>query len=174
VYDALPGRSLLTWPDYVVVGVLLSSMLLVGAWFEKRQTSTREFFLGSRSVPSWAACLSFVATEVSAVTIISVPATAFVENWVPAVLRRLGRGQAVIALFIPVLSIRMHHHLSVPGVRFGRLTQTTASLLSHAAFGSGVRLMAACAMSVLLGAHLPAIVLIVVSTAALGGMRAVI
>src|SRR6266567_6413308 len=79
--DWLPGRSLLTWPDFVVVGVLVSSMLVVGAWFEKRQTSTREFFLGSRSVPWWAASLSFVATEVSAVTVISVPATAFRENW---------------------------------------------------------------------------------------------
>ena len=31
--------------------------------------------------PWWAACLSFLATEISAVTIISVPATAYSENW---------------------------------------------------------------------------------------------
>ena len=32
-------------------------------------------------MPWWAAFLSFLATEISAVTIISVPATAYSENW---------------------------------------------------------------------------------------------
>jgi len=31
-------------------------------------------------VPWWAACLSFLATEIGAVTIISVPATAYSEK----------------------------------------------------------------------------------------------
>jgi hypothetical protein len=56
-------------------------MVGLGLWFRRRQTSTTEFFLGNRRVPGWAAALSFVATEVSAVTIISVPATAYLENW---------------------------------------------------------------------------------------------
>ena len=46
--------SLLTWPDFAVAAAFLAAMVVVGAWFEKRQTSTREFFLGSRSVPWWA------------------------------------------------------------------------------------------------------------------------
>ncbi len=55
---------MLTWPDYT-----------------KRQHDTVDFFLARRRVPAWAACLSFLATEISAVTIISVPATAYSENW---------------------------------------------------------------------------------------------
>jgi SSS family solute:Na+ symporter len=168
----------------MVVGVLLSSMLVVGAWFEKRQTSTREFFLGSRKVPWWAACLSFVATEVSAVTIISVPATAFRENWeylqffIGSAAARL----VITYLFIPAFySFNCTTIYEFLGMRFGRLTQTTASLFFFVTrlMGSGVRLMAAClAMSVLMGWHiLPVIVLFILISVAymgMGGMRAVI
>jgi SSS family solute:Na+ symporter len=174
----------LTWPDYAVVAALHASMVVVGAWFEKRQTSTREFFLGGRTVPWWAACLSFVATEVSAVTVISVPATAFRENWqylqffVGSAAARL-----VIAwLFIPAFySFDCTTIYEFLGKRFGRLTQTTASLFFFVTrlLGSGVRLMAAClAMSVLIGWHIaPVIVLFILISIAymgLGGMRAVV
>jgi len=168
----------------MVVGVLLSSMLVVGAWFEKGQTSTQEFFLGSRKVPWWAACLSFVATEVSAVTIISVPATAFRENWeylqffIGSAAARL----VITYLFIPAFySFNCTTIYEFLGMRFGRLTQTTASLFFFVTrlMGSGVRLMAAClAMSVLMGWHiLPVIVLFILISVAymgMGGMRAVI
>jgi solute:Na+ symporter, SSS family len=66
-------------------------------------TITGDFFLARRRVPWWAACLSFLATEISAVTIISVPATAYSENWeyaqffVGSSLAKL----AVAFLFIP-------------------------------------------------------------------------
>jgi SSS family solute:Na+ symporter len=159
-------------------------MLLVGAWFEKRQTSTREFFLGSRSVPWWAACLSFVATEVSAVTIISVPATAFVENWEYL---QFFVGSAAARLVITYLFIPAFYRFDCTtiyeflGVRFGRLTQTTASLFFFVTrlMGSGVRLMAAClAMSVLIGWQIaPVIVLFILISVvymSLGGMRAVV
>jgi SSS family transporter len=159
-------------------------MVVVGAWFEKRQTTTREFFLGSRNVPGWAACLSFVATEVSAVTIISVPATAFAENWEYL---QFFLGSAVARLVIAYLFIPAFYRYECTtiyeflGARFGGLTQTTASLffLLTRLLGSGVRLMTACvAMSVLLGWHiLPVIVLFILVSAAymaLGGMRAVV
>jgi len=159
-------------------------MVVVGAWFEKRQTGTQEFFLGSRNVPWWAACLSFVATEVSAVTIISVPATAYRENWEYL---QFFIGSAAARLIITYLFIPAFYRFNCTtiyeflGMRFGRLTQTTASLFFFVTrlMGSGVRLMAAClAISVLMGWHiLPVIVsfiLISVVYTGLGGMRAVI
>jgi hypothetical protein len=75
------GDALVSGADFGVLAVLLVGMVGVGFYFRRRQTSTHEFFLGGRTVPGWAAALSFVATEVSAVTIISVPATAYRENW---------------------------------------------------------------------------------------------
>src|SRR5215470_11783997 len=50
-------------------------------FFTREQHDTVDFFLARRRMPWWAACLSFLATEISAVTIISVPATAYSENW---------------------------------------------------------------------------------------------
>src|SRR4051812_16983104 len=65
----------------LVLAGLLAMMIGIGYRVGGHQTNTQDFFLARRKIPWWAACLSFVATEVSAVTIISVPATAFMENW---------------------------------------------------------------------------------------------
>src|SRR5262249_33773136 len=135
-------------------------------------------------VPWWAACLSFVATEVSAVTIISVPATAYLENWEYL---QFFIGSAAARLVIAYLFIPAFYRFDCTtiyeflGKRFGQLTETTASLffLVTRLLGSGVRLMAAClAMSVLMGWHiLPVIVVFILISVAymgMGGMRAVI
>jgi solute:Na+ symporter, SSS family len=74
------GESRLSWVDGGVLAFFLLVMVGVGFFFRRQQTSTHQFFLAGRKLPVWAACLSFVATEVSAVTIISVPAIAFMEN----------------------------------------------------------------------------------------------
>ena len=64
---------MLTWPDYAVLVGSLLVLLAIGGAFARQQHDTLDFFLARRRVPWWAACLSFLATEVSAVTIISVP-----------------------------------------------------------------------------------------------------
>ena len=76
-----PAAGGLTWPDYAVLFVALAGLLLIGGAFTREQRDTSDFFLARRRIPWWAACLSFLATEISAVTIISVPATAYSENW---------------------------------------------------------------------------------------------
>src|SRR3989441_11446796 len=93
----------LTWLDYAVLAGSLIVLLAIGASSTRQQRDTVDFFLARRRVPWWAACLSFLATEISAVTIISVPATAYSENWeyvqffVGATLAKF----AVAYLFIP-------------------------------------------------------------------------
>jgi len=97
-----PAPSL-TWPDYAILLVSLVVLVAIGVAFTRQQRDTADFFLARRRVPWWAACLSFLATEISAVTIISVPATAYSENWeyvqffVGSSLAKL----AVAFLFIP-------------------------------------------------------------------------
>src|SRR4051794_4603237 len=76
-----PGGTSLTWQDYSLLGVLILASVALGIFLGRGERTTSDFFLGGRRVPWWAACLSFVATEISAVTIISVPATAYAENW---------------------------------------------------------------------------------------------
>jgi len=63
----------------VIVGYLLAVTGL-GLWFGKDQRNTRDYFLGSRSVPWWGIGLSIVAAETSALTIIGVPAMAYGSN----------------------------------------------------------------------------------------------
>src|SRR3970282_923580 len=77
----VPSSSSLTWPDYAVLVLVLAGLIAIGVRFTREQRDTVDFFLARRRIPWWAACLSFLATEISAVTIISVPATAYSENW---------------------------------------------------------------------------------------------
>jgi SSS family transporter len=176
--------SILTWPDYAVLLVALAVLLAIGGAFTRQQHDTVDFFLARRSVPWWAAALSFLATEISAVTIISVPATAYSENWeyfqffVGSSLAKL----AVAYLFIPAF---YRHEVTTIyeflAIRFGQASQVTASIFFFVTrlAGSGVRLMAAClAVSILLGWPLPLSIAIfsVVSIAyiATGGVKAVV
>jgi solute:Na+ symporter, SSS family len=171
----------LTFVDVVVPAAFAAVLIWIGIRF-RRQDSTRDFFLANRQIPWWAACLSFVATEVSAVTVISVPAVAYSENWQYAQFF-LGSAAArtVIAfLFIPAFykfnCVTIYEFL---GARFGALTQAAGAVFFFITrlLGSGVRLMAAAlALSVLLGwPILPAIAFFTVVSGlyiALGGIRA--
>jgi SSS family transporter len=47
----------------------------VGLWVARRQRTAGDYFLGARNLPAWAILLSIVATETSAVTVISIPGT---------------------------------------------------------------------------------------------------
>src|SRR5688572_16303489 len=71
----------LTWPDLTILLGLVIWMVVLGYRAANKEKTTSGFFLARREIPWWAAGLSFIATEVSAVTLISVPATAFMENW---------------------------------------------------------------------------------------------
>src|SRR2546422_11468765 len=71
----------LTWPDYAILFVALAGLLLIGGALTREQRDTSDFFLARRRIPWWAACLSFLAPEISAGTIISLPGTAYSGNW---------------------------------------------------------------------------------------------
>jgi SSS family solute:Na+ symporter len=100
-------------------------------------------------VPPVVACLSFVATEISALTIVGMPHMAFVRNWwwiqflIGLALARL----IVAFLFIP--AFYKYHCTSIYeflGHRFGPATQYTGSLyfLVTRLLASGVRLYVTC------------------------------
>ena len=178
-----PAPSL-TWPDYAVLLASLVVLVVIGAALSRQQHDTADFFLARRRVPWWAACLSFLATEISAVTIISVPATAYSENWeyaqffIGSSLAKL----AVAFLFIPAFYrhqvTTIYEFLSY---RFGAASQVTGSIFFFITrlAGSGVRLMAAAlAVSVLIGWPLvPTIAIFTVVSIvyiAAGGVKAIV
>jgi SSS family transporter len=154
----VPGASSsLTWPDFAVLAVALGVLVGIGLALSREQHDTVDFFLARRRVPWWAACLSFLATEISAVTIISVPATAYSENWEYV---QFFVGSSLAKLVVAFLFIPAFYRYDVTtiyeflGHRFGRATQVTGSIFFFVTrlAGSGVRLMAAAlAVAVLLG-----------------------
>ena len=63
--------------DIVVLVSYIVGVTAFGTWLGTRQKDARDYFLADRSIPWWAVCFSVVATETSALTFISVPATAY-------------------------------------------------------------------------------------------------
>ena len=117
--------------DYVVLFLAVIPLFLISYYFGREEKDTSDFFLGDRKVPSIIACLSFVATEVSALTIVGVPATAYSENWeyVQFFFGSAAARIAVAFLFIPVFykykCTSIYEYLKY---RFGAETQYTGSI----------------------------------------------
>ena len=154
---AATSVSALTWPDYAVLAGSLGLLLYIGFRLTGEQHDTVDFFLARRRVPSWAACLSFLATEISAVTIISVPATAYSENWEYA---QFFIGSSLAKWAVAFIFIPAFYRYEVTTIyqfllhRFGQKSQVTASIFFFITrlAGSGARLtMTALAVGYLMG-----------------------
>lgn len=63
--------------DLAIIFGYLAGVVLLGTWFARKQETTRDYFLGDRTVPWWAIAASIVATETSTITFISVPGIAY-------------------------------------------------------------------------------------------------
>ncbi|HOK95781.1 MAG TPA: hypothetical protein PK052_04650 [Anaerohalosphaeraceae bacterium] len=172
------------WIDISITAAAIAMLFAISYVFGRDENDTRDFFLGSRKIPPWAACLSFVATEVSALTIVGVPATAYSENWqylqffIGSAAARL----AVCFLFIPVFyqyqCTSIYEYLRH---RFGAQTQYAGSVFFFITrlIASGVRLYAACmGVGIIMGWTLEASVVLftIVSIVfiAIGGIKAVV
>jgi len=176
--------STLTWPDYAILLGSLLALIAIGGVFSGEQRGTADFFLARRRIPWWAACLSFLATEISAVTIIAVPATAYSENWEYA---QFFVGSSLAKLAVAYLFIPAFYRYDCTTIyeflrhRFGPASQVTGSVFFFITrlLGSGVRLMAAAlAVAVLVGWPLWATIALFTGVSivyiGLGGVKAVV
>jgi SSS family transporter len=59
--------------DLAVMAVYLAAIVAIGLYFQRRQHDAADYFLGRHTLPWWAVMLSIVATETSALTVISIP-----------------------------------------------------------------------------------------------------
>lgn len=170
--------------DFLIVCAAVILLFVISYIFGRREKDTNDFFLGGRKIPPLAACLSFVATELSALTIIGVPATAYSENW-GYLQFFLGFSAAKIAaafLFIPVFykynCTSIYEFLRY---RFGPETQYAGSFffLITRLIAAGVRLYAAClGIGIIMGWNLPqtllAFTVVSIIFIAFGGIKAVV
>ena len=147
----------LNWIDALIVVTYLIAITLFGVHFRKKQQSIHTYFLGGKTVPSWALSLSIVATETSTLTIIGTPAIAFGGN---LSFLQLVLGYLVGRVFISLVLIpayfkgEMYTAYELMRRRFGeRIKHATASMfLITRALAEGVRVFAiATVVSVVLG-----------------------
>lgn len=66
--------------DWLIVAGYIVGTTIVGHHLKGRQHNTRDFFLGGRSLPWYAVSASTIATTISAVTFIGVPALVFAAD----------------------------------------------------------------------------------------------
>jgi len=170
--------------DYAVLAVSIAGLIAIAYLTGRRESDTQDFFLGKRSVPPAIACLSFVAAEVSAVTIVSVPGVAFKENWQYL---QFFVGSAAARVFIAFLFIPVFYRFNCTTIyeflkhRFGDRTRYAGSVFFFITrlLGSGVRLYAASlGVAVILGWRLDQAILLFTAVSiafiAFGGIKAVV
>ncbi len=176
--------STIGYVDMAVVIAALGLLFIIAYITGRKEEDTSDFFLGKRSVPAAIACLSFVATEVSAVTITSVPATGYSEN---LQYLQFFIGSAAARIFVAFLFIPVFYKYNCTSIyeflrhRFGPQTQYAGSVFFFITrlVGSGVRLYAAClAVAIIMGWSLGQTLLLftVVSIilVTFGGIKAVV
>jgi solute:Na+ symporter, SSS family len=112
--------------DIVVLVAYLGGVIALGTWMGRSQRSARDYFLAGHELPWWVIMLSVVATETSALTFISVPATAYTGSfWMLQLAAGYLIGRVVVAVVL------------LPGYFRGELT--TAYALLEARFGVATR-----------------------------------
>lgn len=118
--------------DLIIIFGYLIGITLFGVWFSRKQKTTRDYFLGDRTVPWWAIAASIVATETSTITFISVPGIAFARN---------GNFQFIQLVFGYMLGRIVISLLFIPSYFRGEL-MTVYQLLERR-FGNRIKMLAA-------------------------------
>lgn len=112
--------------DQIVLLLYLAVMLGVGVYFARRSSTTEDFFLAGRKIPWWAAGISIFGTQLSAITFMAIPATAFGSDW-----RRFAGSLMALPVFVIVI------YFFLP--RFRRLNITTAYEYLEQRFNQTIR-----------------------------------
>jgi len=117
--------------DILSLAIYFVGLFFISYFFSKRKETTDEYFKGGKRVPWYASGISIVATKLSAVSFVSLPAKAFTSNWtyllVPA-------GNIAIAWFVVRYVIPFFCRLDVTSAyeylekRFNVWVRTIASL----------------------------------------------
>ncbi|HID93035.1 MAG TPA: sodium:solute symporter, partial [bacterium (Candidatus Stahlbacteria)] len=134
--------------DIVVLGLYFCSIVFIGYWTSRREKDTEDFFLGGRRMPWGAVCLSILATEMSVLTFVGVPADSFRANYAYL---QFAIGSLIGRVLIALLFLPAFYKGRVTTVyqylfqRFGEGTRGTATIFFFVTrlLASGVRLLAA-------------------------------
>jgi solute:Na+ symporter, SSS family len=173
-----------TTPDFTIIILYLLATLGLGLWVSRRQETSADYFLGARNLPAWSVMLSIVATETSALTVISIPGVGargdlgFLQLAFGYLVGRIAVAAWLLPGYFTGGQETAYQRLES---RFGTGTRRMLSgtFLATRFLGDGVRIFAgAIPLALVTGWSIPAaIVVMSIVTLAytwLGGLRAVI
>ncbi|MEJ7812999.1 MAG: sodium/solute symporter [Gemmatimonadaceae bacterium] len=135
------------WIDWAVLAAYLVGTSWLADRLAGRRQTIRDFFLGGRKLPWWAVSGSIVASEVSGVTFVALPAIAFAEGGNYTYMM-LAIGSIVARVLIGYLLIPVYYRQEIyspyefMGRRLGAGVRRTASgvFLVGVVLGQGARL----------------------------------
>ncbi len=174
--------------DLVVIGLGMALIAAIGVICSRKSRTAGGYFLADRSLPGWAVGFSLMATIVSSMTFLALPAAAYQSNWrhLPA--------NAMYVLALPVAWLLFIPFYRAGGLqsayeylerRFGlwaRLYAGSAFILFHVARMGLILFVASESLQLMIGRRedwiLDAVIVvfgvIVAGYTVLGGLRAVI
>jgi SSS family transporter len=67
--------------DYTTLILYLLTLAFISYHFSRKKKASGDYLLGSKNIPFWVAGISIMATQVSAIGFMSIPAKAYAVNW---------------------------------------------------------------------------------------------
>ena len=166
------------------MAVYFAAVIAIGAHFTRRQRDAADYFLGRHSLPWWAVMFSIVATETSALTVISIPGLAtrsdltFLQLPIGYLIGRIGVAIWLLPGYFTGKNETAYSRLET---RFGPATRKVASaiFMGIRALGDSVRVFAtAIPLAIVTGWTIPTSVIVVAVVTLLytwaGGIKAVV
>ncbi len=170
--------------DIAVIVLYFAAVVTAGLLLAGRQQDATDYFLGRRGLPWWAIMLSIVATETSALTVISVPGIAargdltFLQLSFGYLVGRLGVSALLLPGYFDGTQETAYQRLER---RFGPAARRVASaaFLVTRALGDGVRVFAtAIPLAIITNWSIPvgilAVGVVTIFYTWVGGLRAVV
>lgn len=185
--ELVPTKQLLRPLDWVMIFLYLGMIAGIGVYCyrQEQKKSTASFFVGSRTIPFWAAGISLYATNSSSIGYIATTAKAFATNWQYLVGNLLG---ALGLVFVAIWIVPLLRRLELMSVftyldqRFHRSVRLAASAFCIVMHMGGrlsvILFLPSLAIATITGLDVIWSILIMglvtIGYTALGGMRAVI
>ncbi len=170
--------------DLAVIAAYFVATIGIGLWVTRNQTTAGDYFLGSRDLPTWTVLLSIVATETSALTVISIPGIGargdltFLQLPLGYLIGRIGVAYWLLPGYFTGHQETAYARLET---RFGLGTRRLISgaFLVTRFLGDGVRIYAgAIPLALVTGWSIPASIVVMGSVTVLytyfGGLKAVV
>ncbi|MBE7537834.1 MAG: sodium:solute symporter [Opitutaceae bacterium] len=181
------GKELLRPLDWVMLLAYFGLIAWIGAYCYRREKkrSTESFFVGSRSIPWWAAGISLYASNSSSIGYIATTAKAYTTNWqyflsnVVNVFALLFVAFAIVPLLRRLQLVSVFHYLDQRFHRSVRMCASALCILMHLGGRMSVILfLPSLAISTVTGLDVTWSILmmgvVTIAYTALGGMKAVI